>query len=189
MKSPLAQRIPENALQDLVAPVTRPESVPMPDVIGLAMDFTHHGMVMDARSELLGEVVAHPHVMVAYEIVDHHPGIREFSKFPKDAGIPLRNRLSVFKPEIEDIAHQVQFRSAVLNTAQPFHKMPFPHQASRGIGSTQVQVGGEIDFFVGIHAAAIYTTPPIPFNLPISISFFQIPLPFPIFGQLDFLLI
>ncbi len=152
MKCPLRQRIAENPLQQLVFSVARSQTIAMPDVIGFAKQFAHNRLVMNLRAELFGEVTLHPHVMVADEVVDFDPHIGQFAEFAQQTAVSFGNGLVIFKPEVKDIAHQIQFGSGWFDGLEPAHKMFFAEEARRRVGCAKVQIRCEVYFFTRIQA-------------------------------------
>ena len=107
---------------------------------------------MDIRPELFGEVALHPHVVVADKVVDFDPHIGQFAEFAEDAAVALRDGLPVFKPEVKNIAQQVEFGNVGLDLVKPPHKMAFAHQTRRRIGRSKMQIRCEVYFFTRIQA-------------------------------------
>ena len=107
---------------------------------------------MDFCAELFGEVVVHPHVVVADKVVDFDAQIGQFAEFAQQAAIAFGNGLPIFKPEVKNIAQQVEFGDIGFDLVQPMDKMPFADQTCSRIGRSQVQIGCEVYIFTRIQA-------------------------------------
>ncbi len=152
VKCPLRQRVAENFFQQFVFPVSRTQSVAVADVIGFSIELAHDRMVVNLRPELFGEIPLHPHVVIADKIMDFDTHIGQFAEFAEDAAIAFGNGLPVLKPEVKDIAHQIEFGDIRLDLFEPPHKMAFAHQARDRIRRAEMQIGCEIYFGPRIQA-------------------------------------
>jgi hypothetical protein len=82
--------------------------------------------------------------VVAGEKGDGQPGVGQFGQLALQAHEALRNSVPVLKPEVEDVAEQVDSRRVLRHLVQPAHNTPLPRQRRRRVGRAQMKVGGEI---------------------------------------------
>ena len=104
---------------------------------------------MHGNAQFVGEVVAHPHIVVAGEEGDGQARIGEFGELSLKPDEPLRNGVPVFKPEIEHVAHQKQRGGIGLNLIEPAHHGLFAFTAEGGRRGAKVKIGGKIDTLTG----------------------------------------
>lgn len=103
---------------------------------------------MDSNSELRGEVVEHPHVVVSGKERNRYSLIAKFGELALQADKSAWYRVFVFEPEVKDIAQKINRIGFVFDRIEPGNDLPFtPETFFRG-GYAQVKIGGEKDLFV-----------------------------------------
>lgn len=105
---------------------------------------------MNGDVEFFRKVIKHPHVVIAGEEGYRNPGISELSQFALQPYKTFRDGVMVFKPEIENVAHQVYTVRFVFYRIQPTHNPALAHKAFFSIRNAQMEVGREEDFFAGM---------------------------------------
>lgn len=64
------------------------------------------GFIVDYGTELLGEVVEHPHVVVAEEEVYLNAAVGQLGELAEEARVAARYQMAIGEPEVEDITQQ-----------------------------------------------------------------------------------
>ena len=149
----LEERRSEDALQPLVAVITRAEAVSVPNQHAVFADLEGGGFPVEGDPELFFEVTKGPQVVVAYVVVHGNARIREASDGPHQPCTAFGNRMPVFEPKVKQVPYQVDFSGRTTfrtthtfrNLSQPAHQVPFPCSASRRIRRAEVQIRREVD--------------------------------------------
>src|SRR5574337_1457309 len=106
-------------------------------------------LAVNNNSKFFGEVIKHPHVVIAGKKINGHSAISQLSQFTLQTDKPFRNCLFVFKPKIKNIAQQIDRVGIVFNPVEPGCYSFFTMQTGLIIGSAQMKIGCEIYFFSG----------------------------------------
>ena len=110
---------------------------------------------MDLNAQLVWEEVLHPEVVVSGEVLDVDSPSDESFQCKKNGEIPTRNDGWVLKPEIEEIAQDVEFGSGFLDVFQELEEKVFLCSLFFFFLQAQVGVGDEED---GVHRFLVKTS-------------------------------
>src|ERR1700744_4392853 len=105
------------------------QPVAMADQEFFAIVVERSGFVVYRDLELLFEVPAHPHVMVAGKEMNRDAGVPDLRHFSEDAGIAFRHDCPVLIPEVEEVAYDEDLCRVVADLFEEGDDMPFPGQA------------------------------------------------------------
>ena len=72
----------------------------------LSAEFHSDRLVVDDGAELLGEVVEHPHVVVAEEEVYFDAAVGQLGELAEEARVAARHQMAIGEPEVKDITQQ-----------------------------------------------------------------------------------
>ncbi len=97
----------ENAPYDTVTERYRSETVTMPEAESHSRNF-HYGRLYKPLHSEIFEITVCPDVMIAREEIHVHSPVDEFLYGSQDADIPFRHDITVFVPEVPDVAEKVQ---------------------------------------------------------------------------------
>ena len=150
-KEPLADRVPEHLLDELVAMVTRPQAIAMPDQETLPGDLPHDGLAVHDDPGLLRHIVEDPHVVVADEQVHRYAPVGEFGELAQQPHVAPWYGTLVFEPEVEQVAQQHDLRSVLGGFVEEGADAFLPGQAAGRIRHPQVEVAQEMDLLSGPH--------------------------------------
>src|SRR5690606_2520524 len=99
--------------------VTITQSITMMDVKGFAMIDEYKLIVNDTSIQFFFKIAKHPHVMIALEKCDLYTPICQLRQFAEEANIPFGHDRFIFKPKIENISYQIEFRGIIFYRIQP----------------------------------------------------------------------
>src|SRR5688572_33436442 len=88
--------------------------------------------------------------MIASKENDRNTTVRYFGKFSLKSNKSFWNSVFVLKPEVKDIAHQVNAVSFMFYRIQPTNNSFFTINALLVTRHTQMKVGCEKDFLIGL---------------------------------------
>ena len=120
----------------------------MCEVEEFAVDFAGGGcFAVQYDAAFLFEVVEHPHVVVAGEVVDLHAVVGEFGDFSEESCEAPWHGLTVFEPEVEHVSEEVYGGGLVLDAVEEVDESAFLCTAAAdGLGA-QVGIAEEVDRF------------------------------------------
>ena len=123
--------------------MTGAEAVTVSQAEHLAADLDPEGLRKDPHPHVL-EIVIAPDVVIPGEEVHRHACIHQVHQRGKDAHAPLRDDVTVFIPEIPDVAQQVERRRPVFRDApQETDEARLPVGGIRDI-QPQMHVGNKV---------------------------------------------
>lgn len=149
-KSPLAKGVSEYALQDFIPLIARPKTVAMSYVKGMASKLAYDRRTIDRYTELLFEIVEHPHVVVARKDVYRQARVAQFRELAQKAHIATRHDAGVLKPEVEQITDQKEFRRIAPDVVQPAQELRFALPTAQPGIDAEVKVRRKI-YFLPLH--------------------------------------
>ena len=85
------------------------QAVAVTDEAVLAIEFKDLGFSMDDSAKFFGEVVEHPHVVVAEEEVYLDAAVGQLGELAEEARVTTRHQMAVGEPEIEDVTQEHEF--------------------------------------------------------------------------------
>ena len=88
-----------------------------------------HGVIHHMRSQLLFEVIAHPHIMISLEEINLYPFVCQLGHLSLETHIALGYHMTILKPIIEHISQKVDGLGIGCNCIQPSHQ-PTLHSRS-----------------------------------------------------------
>ena len=89
------------------------------------------------------EVVLHPHVMVASEVIEDDAFFVELMQFGKEQEVTTGHHVLVFKPEVENVTQEKQVSASVFDLVDPVDDFPFASVAFRTVRRSEMKIGGE----------------------------------------------
>ncbi len=113
----------------------------------LSAKFPDHRFAVELQPNFLFKVIERPHVVVAPEKMHRNPGISNLSKLSEQSHIPFWHNGFVFKPEIEQVAHQENLFGVGFYNIEPADEFFLPLPALLPVGDAEVKIGGEVYFF------------------------------------------
>ena len=119
--------------------------VAMREEESLVGNVDHAGIVVNLYAAFGGEVVAHPHVVVAGKEMYLDAAIGEFADFAQEASISFRDYIGIFEPEVEHVAHEVYGLGTVLDIVEETYETSFVGSAVRNGSASQVGIGEKVD--------------------------------------------
>ena len=96
------------------------------------------------NATLLLQIVATPHVVIADEEVDLNATIRELGQLAQHAHESFGDYPAIFKPKVEDVAHQKYGVGIFGYFVQPFHETLLGATREGLIARSEMNVRGEI---------------------------------------------
>src|SRR5687768_1264934 len=106
-EKPLTHLAVEKSFQEFVGVVAGTKAVAVTDHQLLISDFQDMRFAKYRDAELFREIVKHPHVVVAGKEIDGDAFVPQFGELSHQPHKTFRDRILVFKPEVEDISKQV----------------------------------------------------------------------------------
>ena len=101
---PLVNWTVEDSLDEQVLALPAAQTVAVPHKTAATVDLHQLRFAIDARPERAGEIVLHPHVVVARKVVDFNPLTVQLLQEGEQGDIAPRRHIAVFEPEVEDVA-------------------------------------------------------------------------------------
>ena len=144
-EQPLVDLVRKYLLQELVAFVAGPIAVAVDHKELLAFQNKDLWLTVELDAQLVVEIAEAPQVVVADEQMDGDAAIGKLGQLALDAGKPFGNHRFVFEPEVEQVAHQEQLLTVVLDGAEKPQQLQFTLMAVLKGGDAQMEVGDEID--------------------------------------------
>src|SRR5688500_19400955 len=99
-------------------------------------------------AEFVRKIIEHPHVMVSCKKEYRNTRVAEFGKLAEQSHITFRDGVFILKPEIEDIAQQINRMGVGFDGITPSYYLLFPLQARGMIGHAQMEVRGAVNVSV-----------------------------------------
>lgn len=99
------------------------------------------------ETNLGGEIVEKPHVVIAGEPAYFHSTVGEFGEFSEEPDVSTRHHILVLIPIVENIAKQINLGSIVLDGIEEIHQAHLMLTLVGDVTCTKVCVGYEINFF------------------------------------------
>lgn len=146
-KEPLAHPVAKYLLHELISMIAGTQPISMPNIKSTAIVFKGLGLVIHRYVELLLEIAAHPHIVIAHKKMYGDTRVRDLSHLAQYPRIPLRHHGTVLVPEVEQVAYNKYPGCVPANGLQKANNVLFPYQAGGMVGSAQVHVGEKIDLF------------------------------------------
>ena len=84
--------------------------------------------------------------MVTDKEVYLNAAVNQLGNFAENAHVTFRNDGAVFKPEVEQVAQKEHLVGIGFDAVKPPNEASFALKVVIHLGSTQVEVGSEIDF-------------------------------------------
>ena len=110
-------------------------------------EFDGAGFAVEDDAAFGGEVVAHPHVVVADEEVYLHAAVGQFADLAEEAGETAGDDVAVFKPEVEHVAEHEHGFGLVLDVVEKTDEPSFLCAAVLQCAAAEVGVGDEVVVF------------------------------------------
>ena len=85
-----------------------------------------------------------PDIVISGKKMNFNTAVSQLSQLTQEPNEPFGYHRFILKPEIENIAHQVNFRGIMANKVEPLYKELFTFQARSMIGNSQMKVGGKV---------------------------------------------
>ena len=85
--------------------------------------------------------------MVSCKEEDRDPRVSHLRKLAQQPDKSFRDGVFVFKPEVEDVAQQVDGMGVMPDAVQPLNDVTLPLKARFVVWHSQVEVGREVDLF------------------------------------------
>lgn len=101
-----------------------PETVTVTNQAAFPKELHHLGFVVEDDPHLLGEIVEHPHIVVADEEVYLYPAVGQLRHLTEDACVTTRNEVAIREPEIEDVAQEEERLAIVFDAIKEAAKLP-----------------------------------------------------------------
>src|SRR5687767_714710 len=101
--------------------VARSQTITVSDHQGLISYHKFLRLSVYGDTKLHREIIKHPHVVVTCKKGYRNPCISQFSKLTLESDKTLWDGVFVLKPEIKNIAHQINGMRFVLDAIQPFY--------------------------------------------------------------------
>ena len=102
----LVDRTIEDSLDKQIFGLFTSQAVAVSHKTAPAVDLHQLRLAVDVRSECLGEIVLHPHIVIARKVVYFNAFLMQFLKKREEGGITSRHDVAIFEPEIEDVAQE-----------------------------------------------------------------------------------
>ena len=139
--------VAEYPTEAVVGAVEVAEAVAVADKETFVVVFQHGGVVVHGDGHFFFQVVEHPHVVVADEVVQLDSGIGQPGHLPEQAGKAFWHHVAVGEPEVEHVAKEDDHGGILFDALQELAELFF---ALKGVGArAQVGVGDEVEFIVG----------------------------------------
>ena len=129
LEKPLAEAAAEEHPHEVEPLVCVTKSVAMAYKTPFAVEFKYFRFIVDDGAKFLGEVVEHPHVVVAKEEVYLDAAVGQLGQLAEEACVATRHQMTVGEPEIEDIAQEHEFLAARLYLFKEKTKLPLALEA------------------------------------------------------------
>ena len=138
----------EHALEAIVRAVAWTEAVAMADHAGEAVPRLDHRFLVNVHPQFILQVAKRPHVVVAHVKMNGQACVGQFGHGAHQADATFGHGTLVFKPKIEEVADQMQFRGraplrkafTLCGVAHPCHESAFALHTGHRRFCTQVQV-------------------------------------------------
>ncbi len=105
----------------------------------LAEKICDEHVTVDNGTNLTGQVVEHPDVVVAYEYVYLHAAVRQLCHLSEEAGEAFRYDVTIFIPVVEHIAEEIDRLRLMLYAVHPAHQLSL--NSKRVIMKSGAQMG------------------------------------------------
>jgi hypothetical protein len=98
-------------------------------------------ILKNLTTNLLGEEILKPHVVIPSEIVYLDPFAAKFIEPIEEFEIALRHHILVFEPKVEHIAQQEKMLNFILHLAKELHHQFLPKAAIVISGNSEMHIG------------------------------------------------
>ena len=130
-KELLGKAVVEERAEELEASVLHAHAVSVGQVEHFAVEFHGAGgLLVEHNAAFLHEIVGHPQVVVACEVVDFDAEVSEFGDFAQEAREASRHHGLVFVPKVEHVTQHVDCSGFVLDTVEEVHQAALLHAAT-----------------------------------------------------------
>ena len=144
VEHPLAGFVVEHLAQELELRIGIAESVAVGKIEHAVVDLDGAGLAVQDDAAFLLQIAVGPQVVVAREIVHFDPVVGKFGELSEETRESLGNDISVFVPEIEHVAEQIDGCGFVLDAIEEAHEASFLHSLVGDGKRTEMCVGEEI---------------------------------------------
>ena len=119
----------KDILDQQVSALFPADAVAVPHQTALAIDDKGLLPVKHLTSKGLGEIVLHPHIVVAGKIINFNTLLVKLIKGIEKTEVSLGHHIAVLEPEVEDVAQQKEMADMVLFLVQQGDQQLFPRPA------------------------------------------------------------
>ena len=105
----VAEMAAEEKAHEVEPTVGVAETVAVADEKAFAAEVHDGGFLVEDGSDFLGEVVEHPHVVVAREEMYLDAAISQFGEFAEKTCVASGHKVAVGEPEVENVAQEEEF--------------------------------------------------------------------------------
>ena len=144
-EQPLVEFAFKHTFQELVAFVARSFAVAVDEEEFLAFDGFDDGLAMQFDADFIMQIAEAPQVVVADEQVYRDARIGELGQFALHSDEASRNHGFVFKPEVEEVAHQVKLLAVGTNHVEEAQQLALTLVAVFQRGNAQMEIGDEVN--------------------------------------------
>ena len=156
-ESPLQKGGSEDFFDALVAVITGPESIAVPNHACKAIEIANDGVAVQLHAKFFFEVSIGPEVVVAGVVMHGNSAICHAGDGAEQACAAFGNGVLVLVPKVEDVSDQMDFCggpfmrvvTACRGVFEPADETQFALAAAGRIGGTEVQVRGEVNAVQG----------------------------------------
>ena len=146
-ESPLAKAVVEYPADELERLVGVAQAVTMSHEEYLAVDLCSQRLVVQDDAALFFQILLGPDVVVAGEVMYLDAHIGQLRQFAEEAGVAFGHHVTVFIPEVEHVAEQIDGGRLLLNTVEEAHQPALLHPAVFNSPRTEVSITEKIYIF------------------------------------------
>ena len=133
----------KNALDEQITALVSPDAITVPDNATFAVEVEDLLLEKDLATKRLGEIILHPHVVIAREIVYLNAIRVKFRQLVKKSEIAFGHHILILKPKVEHVAQKEEVLHIIFLLLQQIDKHILPDPAFRLGGASEVGVGDE----------------------------------------------
>lgn len=104
----LIDRAVEHSLNKQILSLLATQAIAMPHKTTLSVDLHQPCLAIDVRPERAGEIVLHPHIVIARKVVDFNSLLVQLLQECEQGDIASRHHIAILKPVIENVAQEKQ---------------------------------------------------------------------------------
>ena len=104
----LVDRTIEHSLNKQIFSLLATQTIAVPHETTLSVDHHELRFAIDVRPERAGEIVLHPHIVIARKVVDFNSLLVQLLQECEQGDIASRHHIAILKPVIENVAQEKQ---------------------------------------------------------------------------------